>query len=34
MGAKTEILEHIQTQLAVIVDLLAQLVRENGDPAE
>ncbi len=30
MGAKLDVLEHIETQLATIIDLLAQLVRENG----
>lgn len=29
MGAKADILQHIEAQLEVITDLLAQLVREN-----
>ena len=29
MGAKTDILDHISNQLAVLIDLVAQLVREK-----
>lgn len=29
MGAKIDILEHIDTQLGVLIDLVAQLVRES-----
>ena len=29
MGAKADILQHIEAQLEVIADLLAQLVRER-----
>lgn len=34
MGAKTDILEHIDTQLGILIELVAQLVRETGDTAD
>ena len=34
MGTKTDILDHISNQLTILIDLVAQLVRDNDEAGD